>query len=99
MDEFKGDSKTLSIVAFICGLVGIILTFTPASVVGLILAILAIVFACMAKKREAPSGLRTAGFVLGIIAVVLWIIVIVVVGALLGTACAALGAAAATGLY
>ncbi|MDL2237542.1 hypothetical protein LJC56_06905 [Christensenellaceae bacterium OttesenSCG-928-K19] len=79
------NKKTLSILALIFGLLGIILTFTPASVVGLILAILGIIFAIVAKKKEGKSGMVTAGLVLSIIALVLWIIVIVFAGLIFGT--------------
>lgn len=85
-------SKTFSILALIFGLLGIILTFTPASIVGLILAILGIVFAAIAKTKEAPSGMRTAGLVLSIIALVVWIIFGLIIGILIGAVFGAAGA-------
>jgi len=88
----ENQTKTFSLVAFICGLLGIVLTFTPISIVGLILAILGIVFSVIAKKKEGPSGLRVAGFVLSIVALVLWIIVVVIVGVLMGMALGAVSA-------
>jgi len=78
------NKKTLSMLALIFGIVGIILTFTPGAVAGLILAILGIVFSVIAKKKEGKNGMATAGFVLSLIAVILWIVVVVIVGLLVG---------------
>ena len=85
------DKKTFSLVSLICGIAGIILTFTPAGIVGLILAILGLVFSSMAKKKEGKNGMNKAGFILSLIALILWIIVFAILGLLLG---AAIGAAA-----
>lgn len=90
----ENQTKTMSIVAFICGLLGIIFTFV-LPILGLILAILALVFASIAKKKEGPSGLRTAGFVLAIVALAIWIIYVVIIGIVVGAAFGAIGAAAA----
>lgn len=87
-------SKTFSILSLVFGIVGIILTFTPASIVGLILLILGLVFSSMAKKREGRNGMATAGFVLSLIGIILWIVVVVIVGIVVGAAFGALGAAA-----
>lgn len=83
------ESKTLSIVSLICGIAGIILGFI-VPILGIILGILAIIFASMAKKREVPNGMRTAGFILGIIALIISVIWIIAVA----TCLAAIGMAA-----
>ena len=79
------NKKTFSTLALVFGILGIVLTFTPVPAVGLILAILGIIFAVVAKNKEGKSGMSTAGLVLSIIALVLWIIVIVIVGLIFGT--------------
>ena len=94
----ENQTKTLSIVALVCGILGIVLTFTPAAIVGLILAILGIIFSVVAKKKEGPNGMRTAGFVLSIIALVLWIIVVIFVGIVAGMAIGAMGTLASLGM-
>lgn len=83
-------TKTFSILSLIFGIVGIVLTFTPASVVGLILAILGIVFSVIGKKKEGKNGMATGGLVLSIIALVIWIIYIAIIGAIFGMAAAAI---------
>jgi len=83
MEEQK---KTLSLLTLIFGLAGIVLAFTPVAIAGLVLAILGLVFASMAKKKEGKNGMNKAGFILSLIAVILFIIVFVVVGLLLGAA-------------
>ena len=65
-------------------------TSQKASPVGLILAILGIIFSSIAKKKEGKNGMQKAGFILSLIALILWIIVVVVVGLLFGAAMFAL---------
>ena len=59
-----------------CGILGMFIPFA-----GIVLAILAIVFGSLAKKNlpEGRTGMAVAGFVLGIISLVLNIMVIVAV--------------------
>lgn len=78
------NKKTFSLLALIFGIVGIVLTFTPGAIVGLILAILGLVFSNLAKKKEGKNGMQKGGFILSLIAVILWIIVVVVIGILVG---------------
>ena len=89
--------KTFSLLSLIFGLVGIVLTFTPASIAGLVLAILGLVFSSLAKKKEGKNGMNKAGFVLSLIAVILWIIVVVIIGVFVGLAIGAAGGLAALG--
>ena len=84
--------KTTSLLALIFGIVGIVLTFTPAAIAGLILAILGLVFSSLAKKKDGPNGMQKGGFILSLIAVILWIIVVVVIGLIVGAGIAMLGA-------
>jgi len=88
MEEQK---KTFSLLSLIFGIVGIVLTFTPASIVGLVLAILGIVFSSMAKKKEGKNGMNKAGFILSLIAIILFIIVVVVLAIVLGAVIGAAG--------
>ncbi|MDL2236497.1 hypothetical protein LJC56_01495 [Christensenellaceae bacterium OttesenSCG-928-K19] len=88
------NKKTFGIISLLCGILAIVLTFTPLSIVGLILAILGIVFSAVSKKKEGKNGLATGGLVLSIIALVIWIIVIVIVGAIFGAAAGMLGSLA-----
>ena len=70
------DGKGLSIAALVCGVFGILsILFSylvVVTVIGLITTILGVVFGAMGRKRSMlmhgrPSGLATAGLVLGII--------------------------------
>jgi len=81
MEEQK---KTLSLLSLIFGILGIVLTFTPVSPLGLVFAILGMVFSSVSKKKEGKNGLNKAGFVLSLIALILWIIFGLIVGLLLG---------------
>ena len=67
------DGKGLAIASLVCGIVGLFFF-------GIILGPLAIVFSVMARKKGFTSGMATAGLVLGIIAVVLYVIAIVLCG-------------------
>lgn len=89
----ENQTKTFSIVGLICGVLGIIFTFV-LPILGLILAILGIVFSNVGKKKEGKNGMATAGFVLSIIALVVWVIYVVIIGIALSMAAGALGAAA-----
>ena len=61
--------KNLSIAALVCGILGIVGVFIPVVVYFTpVLAILAVIFGVMGRKRLGKSGLATAGLVLGIIA-------------------------------
>lgn len=66
------------VASLVCGIVGIIIPY-----IGLILGILAIVFSHR-QKRIQPNGMATAGFVLGIIAIVIGLFVgmLVIIGSL-----------------
>lgn len=65
----SNNGKNLSIAALVCGILGIVGVFIPVVVYFTpVLAILAVIFGVMGRKRLGKSGLATAGLVLGIIA-------------------------------
>jgi len=66
------------VASLVCGILGIVIPY-----IGLILGILAIVFSRKQKKIQ-PNGLATAGFVLGIIGVVIYTVLFLfmIIGAL-----------------
>lgn len=74
--EVKPASKQLSIVALVCGILGIVGGYIPVvQYFTFVLAILGIVFGAKAKKAAVanaePTGMATAGLVMGIIGTVL----------------------------
>ena len=75
--------KTISLLSLIFGVVGIILLFTPVSIAGLVLIILGLIFSIVGKKKEGKNGLATAGFVVSLIGIILFVIVVVILGALM----------------
>ena len=72
----KSKYENYAVAALVCGILGMFIPFA-----GIVLAILAIVFGSLAKKNlpEGRTGMAVAGFVLGIISLVLNIMVIVAV--------------------
>lgn len=87
----QSNSNNISIAALICGILGLIGGWIPVVVYfTLVLSILAIVFGVkgrkMAQADGAPTGMATAGMVLGIISVafsaVMIVCTVVCVGAL-----------------
>lgn len=77
------EKKTLSIVALVLGIVGIVFDFIYLWI-GLIAGIVGIIIGVKARKEENAQGMATAGFICSIIAVVL-------AGALLACAICAIG--------
>lgn len=73
------------IASFVCGLTGLLGFITPY--IGVILSILAIVFYAK-QNKQGPSGLATAGLVLGIIGCLFSLMLLLI----LGTAFAFIGA-------
>jgi hypothetical protein len=75
----KGTNKTKSwgIASFVLSILSLILCFAPYF--GLPLAILAIVFYAKQRSKE-PTGLATAGLVIGIIGIVVNVIMLLLVG-------------------
>jgi len=60
-----------SIASLVCGCIAIFLsTIFPVPMVGLILGVVGIVMAVLAKKEGAKSGVQTAGFIVSIIGTV-----------------------------
>lgn len=66
-------SNGFAVGSLVCGIVSLVMTFFTAAYyplfVGVVLGIIAIVLAVLAKKK-GPSGMATAGLVLGIIGLV-----------------------------
>lgn len=74
-------ANAFAIASFVMGLASL-LHFT--NVPGIVLGILGIIFAIKAKNRGNNTGLRKAGFVLSIIALICATIFIIIVGTLVG---------------
>lgn len=72
----------LAIASLVCGIAGIVCSLVLSffvslfSLAGLLLGIAGIVCAVMAKKKGTVSGIRTAGFVCSIVAVVIAAIIV-----------------------
>lgn len=64
----KGNGNALGITAMVSGIISLLALLMPY--IGLPMAIIAIVFSNKQKKKE-PTGMATAGQVLGIIGIVL----------------------------
>lgn len=100
--EVVDDGKGMSIAALVLGILGIVggwLAYVPllnfVAYFTLVFSILAIIFGAKARQKSAaagvPTGLATAGFVLGIIGAALDLLGIICVGCVAGTACALAG--------
>ena len=64
--------KNAAIGSLVCGIISIILSFfSISSIVGLILGIVGLVLASNSKKAGFNEGLRTGGFVVSLIGVIL----------------------------
>ena len=88
--------KTLSLLSLIFAIVGIVLTFAnmgigALSIAALVLVILGFIFSFVGKSKEGKSGLTTAGFVISLIGIILWVIIIVIVGIFVAGTAALLG--------
>lgn len=98
MDEMNNmnpgtPGKGQAIASLVLGIVSVVLAFCGwLAIPGLVCGIVSLVCASMSKKAGFAGGIRTAGFVLGIIGVVLCAICTACV------ACAA-GTAASLGLF
>ena len=82
-DEFDQSKKGLSIAALVLGIIGIVISCTP---VGIVASILGLIFGgiCLYKKWGI-KGMAITGLVLGIVALALWIILFLIVGASFAT--------------
>ena len=90
---YRADSGNngLAIASLVLGILSIILSFLGyATIAGLVLGIVGVVLGAKARK-EAQTGLATAGFVCSIIGVILCAIGLVCVLACAGAACALRG--------
>lgn len=81
MEQQKKVTSNLAIAAMVCGIISII----PMGGVSLILGIIAIVLGLIAKNdclNNKKEGLKFAktGIICGIIAVVLWVILLAILG-------------------
>lgn len=98
--ETVNDGKGMSIAALVLGILGIVGAWIPVvQYFTLVCAILGIIFGVKARQKAAaagvPTGLATAGFVLGIIGTaceVIGIICTIAAGAAAACALAGLGA-------
>lgn len=96
--------KTLSMVSMILGIVSVVLCWWGLifSIIALVCGIVAIVLSVKGKKANVaagePTGMATAGLVLGIIGVVLSGITVVCFACATATVCAAFGAAKDAGI-
>lgn len=63
--------KGMAIASLVCGIVGVVFFFFGvSSIISLILGILGVVFAGQAKKKGNTTGMRTAGFIISLIALI-----------------------------
>ena len=69
MMEEKGRSMALA--SMILGIVGLVFTFLINTLLGLLLGIAGLVLAGKAKRLGFMGGMRTAGFVMSLISVIL----------------------------
>lgn len=78
----------MAIASLVLGICAIVFSFLPGlGFLGLVLAIIGLVLGVLGRKREPErSGMATAGMVLSIIALVLFVIVVLIVGLLIGAA-------------
>lgn len=84
-----GAGKGKAIASLILGIVSLVLAFVFPIVVGLVCGIIGLVMATLSKKDGYVGGMRTAGFILSIIGLILNAIVLIVVlacGAAIGCA-------------
>lgn len=87
-------NDNFAVTSMILGIISVIFDLIPGiNFLGIILAVLAIIFAVIGKNKIRNSngeldgnGMATAGLVLGIISVVLFILFLVACGALIGAA-------------
>lgn len=87
-------NDNFAVTSMILGIISVIFDLIPGiNFLGIILAVLAIIFAVIGKNKIRNSngeldgnGMATAGLVLGIISVVLFILFLVACGALIGGA-------------
>jgi hypothetical protein len=83
----------LAIASLVLGLVGFVLDWIPGvSIIGLICAVLAIIFAITARNKIknsngelGGSGMATAGLILGIVVVAFYIIALIACGAFISS--------------
>ena len=73
----QGEKKPIgfSVTSMVLGIVGLV-TFC-LWYLSILCGILAIVFGVVAKKKEEKNGMATAGLVMGIIIVALWVILLI----------------------
>ncbi|WP_010232959.1 DUF4190 domain-containing protein [Clostridium arbusti] len=87
-------NDNFSVASMILGIISVVFDFIPGiNFLGIILAVLAIVFAVIGKNKIKNSngelngtGMATAGLVLGIISVALFVLFLAACGALIGAA-------------
>lgn len=74
-------ANAMAIASFVMGLVALL---HCTNVSGIVLGILGLIFAIKAKRRGNSTGLRKAGFVLSIIALICAAIFIIIVATVIG---------------
>lgn len=83
--EFDDSKKGLSIASMVLGIIGLLFLCVPPF--GVICGLLALIFGAISlNKKQGIQGMATAGIVLGIITLVLWVVVFVFLIGILGMA-------------
>lgn len=95
-DEVKVPGKGKATASLVLGIIGVVLWFTGyGAIISLVLGIIGIVFASQSKKEGFTGGLRTAGFVLSLISLIVGALVFACVACIGG----AVGCAACTEIF
>lgn len=81
MEQGKG----MAIACLVLGIIGLIVALFVNGPVGFVLGIIGLVLASVSKKQGFVGGMRTAGFVLSLLAVILGAIMLVACIACAGT--------------
>ena len=77
----QAPSNGIGTAGFVCGLVGLVLCWVPwfGAILGLVGVVLSAVGISQGKKKGAPTGLAIGGLVCGILAVLVWVVLVIAV--------------------
>lgn len=75
----QDNGKGLATASMVLGIVGLVFTFFVNGLIGLILGIIGLVLAGKAKQHGFVGGIRTAGFVMSLISVIVGVLAFVLV--------------------